>query len=396
MTDMPANGILPTRDAGSSPRVSDVLLGLGVAVTVSLMIAADVQSTNPDGWAYLWAVGLGGLMLARRRHPVLVVVLSAAAVVTYHAAGYSTIGIAVPLAAAVFSAAERGRLVAAIVAPAVVLTIATVYRIAVGQDAGLIFGYELPAQALLLAGAVAFGDSVRSRRDLRRRADEIAELVSERAVQDAEKRAVSERLAIARELHDSVGHALTVVALHAEIADEALESSPSDRRDAVIGDALRVIDETTSSTFVDVRRTVASLRRGDEARRPPLRITDLAAAVAPARQAGLEVHTHVHVTASLPGDVEAAVYRIVQEAITNVVRHAAAKTVNVDVRQSDAEVTIAVVDDGVAGHADAPVRSGGGLAGMRERATLLGGTFAAGQHGTGFAVHTSLPLEARG
>src|SRR5690606_30372157 len=142
---------------------------------------------------------------------------SVGAVIAYYAAGYPPIGVAVPLAAAVFTAAEFGRVRAAIIASAAVIVISVGYRLAVGQDPAFVVGYELPGHALLLGGAIAFGDSVRSRRELRRQADEIAELVADRYAREAEQRVMSERLAIARELHDSVGHALTVVTLHTQV-----------------------------------------------------------------------------------------------------------------------------------------------------------------------------------
>ncbi len=388
--------VLEEGDARPAPWVLDVLLGVGVTLVVSLFIAADIENSDPDGWAYLWAVGLGALMLVRRRYPVVVVLLSAGGVLSYYAAGYPAIGVAVPLAAAVFSAAERGRAVAAIVTSTSVLVISVAYRLAAGQDPVVVL-YELPGHALLLASAIALGDSVRSRRVLRSQASEIASLVAERYLREAEKRAMSERLAIARELHDSVGHALTVVTLHTQIAEETLDADPRPQ-DAAMRDSLRVISDTASSSFDELRRTVARLRREDGAVPTPLRIADLETAVRPARQAGLKVRMRVSVPSSLPPAMEAAVYRIVQESITNVVRHASATRIEVDVVQKEDIVDVSIVNDGAAEPASVPAdgrpgNPGTGLAGMRERTKLLGGTFTAGHEGSGFAVRVSLPLE---
>ncbi|WP_309128215.1 sensor histidine kinase [Microbacterium sp.] len=387
------------RIAHPRPRFLDVILGVGVTLIVSLFIAADIENADPDGWAYLWAFGLGGLMLARRRYPVVVVVLSAAAVLSYYAAGYPAIGVAVPLAAAVFSAAERGRMTAAIITSAALLLISVAYRLAAGQDPAVVVGYDLPGHALLLGGAIAFGDSVRSRRSLRQQASEIASLVAERSLREAEKQTMSERLAIARELHDSVGHALTVVTLHTQIAEETLDA---DERpypdDATIRDSLRVISETASGSFEELRRTVARLRKEDGAGHAAPRLSELETAIRPARQSGLTVHTHVSVPSPLPPGVEEAIYRIVQESITNVVRHAAASRVDVNIIRREGHVDVSVVNDGVGDRTPADPRNrvwkGRGLAGMQERVLLLGGSFSAGREASGFAVRASLPAEA--
>lgn len=383
--------IMPRDDGAPAPWVFDVLLGVGVTLTVSLFIAADISQNEPDAWAYLWAAGLGALMLVRRRYPVLVVIMSAVGLISYYVAGYPPIGVAVPLAAAVFSAAEFGRMGAAVIASIVVLTISVVYRLAIGQDPAYVV-YELPGHALLLAGAIALGDSVRSRRELRRQGARIAELTAERFARQAEQRVMAERLAIARELHDSVGHALTVVALHAQVVEEALGTDESEVRRS-----LEAITDTTAATFGDLRRTVSSLRREGGPVRSPHRISDLDSATLPARQAGLEVTTHVHLRSTPSPTVEAAVYRMVQESITNVVRHAEATRVDIDVREGDdGMVTVAIVNDGVTSPRTPPVDSddgGNGIAGMRERAQLLGGSFSAGPEGSGFAVRASIPLE---
>ena len=117
-----------------SPRLADIVLGVAVTLLVSLVITADVGGAGSDALAYLWAVGLGALMLVRRRYPVLVVVLSVLGLFAYYAANYPPIGVAVPVAAAVFSAAERGRPTTAAWGASVVLIVSTTYRLAVGRS----------------------------------------------------------------------------------------------------------------------------------------------------------------------------------------------------------------------------------------------------------------------
>src|SRR5690606_9224039 len=134
------------------------------------------------------------------------------------------------LAAVMFSAAEFGRAMGAAVVSAAVITIALSYRLAIGQDPAYLIAYELPAQALLLAGAVALGDGVRSRRELRRQSERIAAMTAEGDEREAERRVMTERLEIARELHDSVGHALTVVTLHGQVLEESLTPQDEELR----------------------------------------------------------------------------------------------------------------------------------------------------------------------
>jgi len=369
-----------------------VLLAVAVTLVVSLLIAADVNRSGPTPWAHGWSVALGALLLVRRRYPVLVVALSVVAVIGYYVAGNPPIGVAVPVAAAVFSAAEYGRMVAAAVASILLVAVSVIYRLTDGQDPGFVIGYELPGHAILLAGAIALGDSVRARRELRRQAAEIAALVAERYRHETEQQVLAERLALARELHDSVGHALTVVSLHTEVAQEAAGAADDDGVEA----ALQVISETTAATFADLRRTVADLRQQDPAERSEAPVASLAVAVRPAEQAGLEVGTRVQVRTPLPAGVEAAVLRIVQESITNVVRHARASRVEVSVVEADSTVTVRVENDHVGSGALPRLdRPGHGISGMRERTHLLGGTFSAGPlpSGSGWLVQATIPTE---
>jgi len=379
------------RWSAPAPWVIDALLAAAVAATVAWLIAANIGGMGVAGWEYLWAVALGGLLLLRRRYPLLVAVLSGAAVIGYHAAGHAPIGVAVPLAAAVFSAAELGRSVGAAAVSAVVIAVALSYRLAIGQDPTYLVAYELPAQALLLAGAVALGDGVRSRRELRRQSERIAAMTAERYEREAERRVMAERLEIARELHDSVGHALTVVTLHGQVLEELIPPEDEDARRA-----LRAITDTTSTTFADLRRTVLSLRTEGSVSRSPLRLSDLDSALAPATQIGVDVALRVSITTALPSAVEMTIYRIVQESIVNVVRHAHASRVDVTVEEADGAAEVSVVNDGC-GDPSEPAkgsREGSGIAGMRERTALLGGDFSAGRSGSRFIVRARIPIDA--
>jgi len=391
------------RPAGAAPASApwvlyDALLATGVAVVLALLIFADVDDSHPDGWAYLWAVGLGALMFIRRSHPRLVVALTVLGFIAYYAAGYTPIGVAAPVAAAVFSAAEASRLGAAISGSALVVLVSVAYRLSAGQDPALVLGYDLTQNVLVLAAAVALGDGIRARREVQRQSAEIAALTAERYRREAEALIAAERLEMSRDLHDSIGHALAVISLHAEVAREA-----GSRDDAT--QALEVVRTTATETMSELRRTVAGLRRGEPPPRHALGLDSLGAAVEAARAAGVEVRVATNVAGALPASVETTVLRVVQEAITNIVRHSSATTAQVRVDAGDGAVRVLVADDGGA-HAGAPVAvrdredgaseaRGLGLVGMRERVESLGGVLLARRTASGFEVEASLPWEER-
>lgn len=364
----------------------DALLSVAVALTMAAVITANYGGRqDPDALAYLWAAGLGALMLVRRRHPVLVLAVTVLGLFAYYAAGYPVVGIAVPVAAALYSAAELGRMGSAMGAAVVALVVSVAFRLAEGQELAIVAGYELAGHVLLMAGAIALGDGVRSRRSLVASNREVLALTAERAHREAEVAAQAQRVAVARELHDSIGHSTSVISLHADVAREAVH-----RHDAgAATDALHVIKDTAAQTMGELRRTVSLLRTpGRAAPRPPglaevREITDLGP--------GVELTTDIRVPDTLSSAVDVAAFRIVQESVTNIVKHSSARRVSITAETDDDELVLSVVDDGgsPSGHADA---TGHGIAGMRERAAALGGTLTAGPAEGGFAVRARIPL----
>ncbi|GGM51035.1 two-component sensor histidine kinase [Micromonospora sonchi] len=394
-----------------------MLLGAGVAATVSIVITANEGGRHgPDQVAYLWAIGLGALMLARRRYPVVVLAVSVLGLFAYYAAGYPAVGLAVPVAAALFSAAEHGRLAASVGAAVVVVVVSVFFRLAEGQDFSFVVGYELAGHVLLMGAAIALGDSVRSRRAVQADARRIAELTEARYRQEADARVQDERMAIARDLHDSLGHTTSVIALHADVARETLG-----RDDAAARSALDLIRSAAGRSMDDLRRTVTLLRSPGDRPRTVVSMANLDAVTRAADAAGFDVDVRVRLDPPLPAPVEAAAFRIVQEAVTNVVRHSAGSRVEIRVRQDERQLTLSVTDTGAdrsaddgdatttpadpdraagqldAGRADtagdpAADRPGHGIAGMRERAESLGGTLIAEHRNGGFVVRAALPL----
>jgi signal transduction histidine kinase len=234
--------------------------------------------------------------------------------------------------------------------------------------------------------AIAAGDVVRSRK-----------LSAERAVQAVEqetlRRVGQERLRIAREIHDVVAHAMTAINVQAGVAAHLLERDP---RQAY--DALRNIKSASGAALSDLRSTLDVLRDPSQAAPlgPPAGLDDIAELTGGLRAAGVSVEIDVDATADVPAAVQSAGYRIVQEALTNVARHAeGASSARVRVRRVPGAVTIEVVDDGSATRTSgATAESGNGVRGMQERAAVLGGTLEAapGESG-GWRVRARLPVD---
>ena len=204
----------------------------------------------------------------------------------------------------------------------------------------------------------------------------------------AERAAADERLRIARELHDAVGHDVSLMVVQAQ----ALGATSDDERVRAATDA---IADLGRRTMAEMHRTLRVLRDDEQAERAPQPgLAELDAVLNGARAAGVDVHIAVE-GAPRPLDpaLDASALRIVQEAVTNVVRHAGGAPATVTVRYRPDALELVVADEGGAGAAAAAERAGGhGLVGMRERAALFGGTLDAGRRaGGGFEVRAVLP-----
>lgn len=237
---------------------------------------------------------------------------------------------------------------------------------------------------LALAITVGLGRAGRLRVDL-------ANARAQAAEESARRRSSEERLRIARELHDIIGHSLGTIAVQAGVGRHLMETEPGKA-----ADALDHIAQISRSSLDEVRAVVAALRDDEPSYRPPPSLTDLPDLVETLRATGLKVEL------TLPDDIDAvprqtgaAVYRITREALTNVLRHAGASKASVQVDHHDGRVEVAIRDDG-AGAGDghrSDSGTGHGIAGMRERAEALGGSLSAGPSSDGgFLVSASLPV----
>jgi len=242
---------------------------------------------------------------------------------------------------------------------------------------------------MTLVGAWLLGAYLRTRRlyvaELRERAAR-----AERSREERARAAVAdERARIARELHDAVAHGVTVMVVQAEAAEEVLSADPERARAP-----LRTIQSTGREALIELRRLLGILREEDAIaeRAPRPGLANLDALVATMRQAGLVVDVNVEgEPVRLPVGLDLSAYRIVQEALTNALKHAGPAHATVAVSYGDGMLGLEVSDDG-AGPSQ-PNGSGHGLASMRERVALYGGELESGPRpGRGYRVRARLPL----
>jgi signal transduction histidine kinase len=208
----------------------------------------------------------------------------------------------------------------------------------------------------------------------------------------AERRLGDERLRMAREVHDVVAHAMVAINVQAGVAAHLLDDDTDQAREALLH-----IKRTSGDALSDLRATLGILRDPDQAAPvgPAAGLEDLDDVAAQLRAAGVDVMVDVAAAGPVPTPVHSASYRIVQEALTNVLRHAAdARTVRVVARSDEDMLTLVVEDDGGGAVASAaPDGAGAGVRGMRERAEALGGMLSAGPSGEhGWRVEAALPL----
>lgn len=231
---------------------------------------------------------------------------------------------------------------------------------------------------LAVIAAWAIGTAVNSRRQAQQ----------QRRVQAEADTVHAERLRIAREVHDLVAHSIGVIAFQAGMGRRIIEHRPAEARDA-----LEAIETVSREALAGLRTMVSTLRHPDpDASLPTPRLADLERLTAVATSAGIQVDIHRYgPVRPLPADVELSAYRIVQESLTNVVRHSHAQRCQVNLVYGPEDLGVDVIDDGHGGE----VGFGYGIAGMRERVSLLHGEFAAGGLPQGgFRVTAQLPVSA--
>jgi signal transduction histidine kinase len=376
-----------------SPRAVDTGLALALAAAMTLTISVAEEpdaSRSPDALAYLLGLGLAALLLLRRRWPLGVLIGSVGLLAVYYGLDYPAFSAAVPLAVPAYLAALAGRGVpaAALLAVFVVLG-GTVARLDEGESLAEVLRDSLITDAALLAAVLLLGEAVRNRRAW---AEEVrgrllrAEQERER---EAERRVQEERLRIAREMHDVLAHTIAAINVQAGVGADVIDDAPEKARAS-----LRDIRRQTRDAMSELRAVLGVLRdpAPEAPRAPAPGLAELDGLIESAGEAGVEVALTVTGEARpLPNAVDLTAYRIVQESLTNVLRHARTSAASVRVHFEADAIDVQVEDDG-RGTQDGA--NGFGLTGMRERVAAVGGTLQAGAApGGGFRVHATLPAE---
>ena len=332
-------------------------------------------------------------LAARRRFPGAVLALCVASGLAVAALGLSPIVLGVAILVAVYSVAAYGTRWVSLAG----LAAAEVGSVAVQLTPGRFQAPTVVSNALVIGAAWLLGHFVGVRRAYTARLEErTAEL--EQAREELARRAVTEeRLRLARELHDVVAHAMSVIAVQSGVGAHVASTQPEEA-----AKALSAIEATSRAALEELRRLLGVLRQDSEPQgdlTPVPGLADLDSLLAEVSKAGVGVRLRVEGTPSpLPAGVDLSAYRIVQEALTNVVKHAGPARAQVTVGYGDREVTVEVTDDGrgvgaLAGDGRAGV--GHGLIGMRERVAAFNGDLEAGPRpGGGFRVAARLPLAA--
>ncbi|MGZ4611667.1 MAG: sensor histidine kinase [Kineosporiaceae bacterium] len=376
-----------------------VLDGAVVAVLFAFLVAELARRAPLPGqhattpWAYLLAAGLCLPFAMHRRHPVAALSVQCVVLLLYAPGAW----VAYPgppvfaLVAGVALHTDRRRAALAATASAAALAIAVLWQ---PPDVG---GTSTMVTSLLaVAVAWLWGENLRNRRARFAALEERARRAEVEREERARLAVAEERLRIARELHDVVAHALSVVAVQSGVAHHVLETRPD-----AAGAALAAIETTSRDALVEMRRLLGVLRRPDDAgtsRGPAPGLGDLPALADQVRAAGVDVALDVpSELPPLPAGVELSAYRIVQEGLTNVLRHCGPTATVIVCVEADA-LTLEVLDPGRAG-APPPepgeTTGGHGLVGMRERVAMFGGELSAGRvPGGGFRVRARLPVDA--
>ena len=388
MSDPARAGVDERRPRGWRSFAFDVALAL-LATGVELASVIDASRTASVPAIVLAAVA-GGALVLRRSAPLAVLATTLAAGVVVVALGDEPAGVAGGIALYTTAAmCERSVSLAALVPTAAIAAGASAATAdAEGRTASAAFGATVAV--LLVVGIWALGAYVQTRHRYARALQERAAHAEREREQLARLAVHEERASIARELHDIVAHSVSVMLVGVRGARDVLRSSPE-----VADDTLARVEASGEQSLAELRRILALLRapeHGAEARPQPS-LGELDELVADYRAAGLPVRLQVTgAPQPLPGGVELSVYRIVQEALTNALKHAHPTRVTVTLSFRRARLEVEVVDDGTPAEPSAAT-TGHGIVGMRERVALLGGELETGRRvGGGFRVAARLPI----
>lgn len=377
----------------------DAALACAVLVVAEIAIITGHESDAiPRTWpAYALGLAMTAPVLLRRWRPLLAVYLVGLALVIFYSIGYPGFPPAVVLAVPLYDAAHAGRAWPAAPVPALLIGTGMVVATGNGLNVLDVIDQFLP-QLGLVAVALLLGALVRSRQAYAAQTRQRLRELEAARDRDTERRIVEERLRIAREMHDTLAHAISTITVQSGTALYRLDDHPEQAREA-----LAAIRRTSKDVLTEMRAALGVLRDPcSGATRDGPGLDDLPALLSAVRAAGLQVsmpddssneESSGRVAAEgLPGRVDHAAYRIVQESLTNVLRHAGPDArAEIRLRRDPDAIMVEVIDDGVGPAAS--TTSGHGLSGMAERTQALGGRFEAGPRSSGgFRVAARLPL----
>jgi signal transduction histidine kinase len=381
--------------APPSPLVIDgsVVAALLVLFAIQLQTAL-IPGQRPATWlTWLLALAMTLPFVAHRQHPVLVAAVVLSALVCYalrHYGPYPGIN-AFVLVFGVSLHAERRQSLPVLVAALGALTV-SVWT----QPTGVATTSTWVSTFLLTLVAALVGENLRHRRARWAALEERAGFLEVEREERARRAVTEERLRIARELHDVVAHSMSVIAVQSGVGHHVLDTQPEEARRA-----LAAIETTSRSALTEMRQLLGVLRQDGQSRAelaPSPGLADLPFLLEQVRKAGLDVSlTETGDATELPAPVDLTTYRIVQEALTNILKHGGPRA-EVRITHSPSELYVEVLDEGrpVSVTPGAPTaETGHGLIGMRERVAVFGGRIVAGARpGGGFRVAVHLPLSA--
>jgi signal transduction histidine kinase len=376
------------------PRPITIDVVVASALGAAALVGALVEDLHPSGGVVRRLDALGGLLIVgmtlplvvRRLFPRAVAVVTVSCAVAAIVLGYpgaiGLLGALFALGSLAYTTTRRGTLLVGIPAG-----VALVTGFAAAPGSGSVT--NVAANLLVVASTLLIGDLLRTRRDQNR-------LLAQRnreleALREAETRSAvfEERMRIAREVHDVVGHSLVAITLQARAGLRRLLRSPERT-----GQALGEIEALASRALEETRTAIATIRSGTEmtALHPQPTLADLPDLVESMRDSDLDVHLAVDLAAyELAAHLQSAAYRIVQESLSNAAKHARPARADVRITHAGGVLTVEVTDDSPNA---APAGEGSGLRGMRERAEQLGGSLEAGPTpDRGWRVRARFPVE---
>jgi signal transduction histidine kinase len=368
-----------------------LLLLVGAIVGAGVVTRGDA-SVRP--LALTLALAAAAVLALRRRAPTATLAVSGGLVLALFAVDHAAGAVAViaPAVALYSLALMRGgvHLAAAVVAAAAAVVVADLFL--AGHHANALT-LQTAAHVALIAVPVLAAEALRNRRAYVRLLLERVESAERTREEEAQRRAGQERLRIARELHDVVAHTLTTINVQAGVAAHLLDRDPGHARDA-----LATIEAASHDALDELRAILCVLReRNAVPLEPSPNLDSIRALIDRARDAGLDVSLELAVDQpeDLPEAVQLAAFRIVQESLTNVSRHAPGARARVRLGRDQDRLLVSVENDGGAGDNGNGHGRGVGVLGMHERAAALGGTLTAAPSPEGFRVEAELPYRRR-